>query len=271
MFSYYLQGRSYYFASAKDVEKHLIDLNKIIANQNEYDHFYKSKDFENGMYDRWGTTIGTYLNGTNIPKFLKERVLPTIFKRIKVIDKSYMSVTDMNIDYHNTSNAFLCAKTFRPANSVIVNYLNYVDFRAFMTLQSVGQANFQKCCKILFKRVVVTEDACTMVRPYGKQIKQVFEQLHILDDYVQTAWNKGDFNMGDIVANTSLDISDESDTVKRNPQYNQERYFKIPGIGSKFCFLHIKTGNLRFHIYPDNTNKKIYVPYIGPHRSIPSA
>jgi len=122
----------------------------------------------------------------------------------------------------------------------------------------------------MFKRVIITTDACAMVRPLGKFIKQVFGQLIVLDEYIQKAWTNGTFNEGNVAANTSLDITDESTTVKQNPSYNQYRRFRIPGIGSKYCFIHIKTGALRFHIYPDNTNRVIYVPYIGKHLPTPS-
>lgn len=126
MFSYYLQGRSYYYASKDEVIAHLCALNKIIANQNDYDHFYKSMNFDNYRFDKW-SSIGSFLSGTELPRFLRERVLPSILKRFKIINKSYMSVADMNADYRNTSNAFLCAKTLRPAVSVIVDYSGYVD------------------------------------------------------------------------------------------------------------------------------------------------
>ena len=45
-----------------------------------------------------------------------------------------------------------------------------------------------------------------------------------------------------------------------------ERMFKLPN-GRTECFeLHIKTGNLRFHFFPENL--KIYIGYIGVHLSI---
>lgn len=269
MFSYYLQDRSYYFASKENVIDHFIAINKIIAHNNEYDHFYKSKNFENCIFDKW-RTIGSFLSSTEVPEFLKRRILPSVFKRFKVIDERYMSVVDMNREYPKTSNAFLCAKTSRPAVSVIVDYINYFDFRAFMVIQTIGQANFQKCCNIMFKHVIVTVDACTMVKPLGKFIRQIFETLLILDDYIQTTWTNGVFNEREIATKTSLNISDESTTVKQNPIYSRKRYFRIPGIGSQYCFIHIKTGALRLHIYPDNDNKKVYVPYIGVHLPTPS-
>jgi hypothetical protein len=46
-------------------------------------------------------------------------------------------------------------------------------------------------------------------------------------------------------------------------KYRNQRMFTMPD-GRKECFeLHIKVGNLRFHLFPENG--KIYVGYIGKH------
>lgn len=100
-------------------------------------------------------------------------------------------------------------------------------------------------------------------------VKQIYERLLQLDHYLLYEWKKGAFNEGDVAAKPPLTISDESDSVKRDRAYNHHRYFRIPEIGGQFCFLHIKTGALRFHIYPDDSRKTIYVPYIGPHLPTP--
>jgi hypothetical protein len=47
--------------------------------------------------------------------------------------------------------------------------------------------------------------------------------------------------------------------------YGNERIFQMPSGGTEIFELHIKTGDLRFHFYPDNKNFKIFVGYIGPH------
>lgn len=60
-------------------------------------------------------------------------------------------------------------------------------------------------------------------------------------------------------------ISDESDTVKQKPKLKSARYFNIPDVGGQYCFLHIKAGDLRIHIYPHEAKKIVYVAYIGSH------
>lgn len=270
MFSYYFQDRSYYFAKDKDVICHLNAVNKIVANSDQFDHFVQTQDFYDGIYDRWGNTIGSVLKDSNrTSKFIVERVLPSILRRTKIIANSYKSIADMNVDCHNTSNAFLCATTRMPAIGIVVDYQDYVSFRSFIITQTIGPKNFKKCCLAMLKKVVLTKEAFDMVRPYGKMVRQVYERLQQLDYYILYEWKNGTFCEGDVSAKTPLTISDESDSVKRDRTYNHHRYFRIPNIGSQYCFLHIKTGALRFHIYPDNDTKTIYVPYIGPHLPTP--
>lgn len=270
MFSYYFQNRSYYFANDLDVVDHLNAVNKIVANSDQFDHFVQPQGFYDGIYDRWGNTVGSVLkDSSRTSKYIVERVLPRIRGRCKIITNSYNSIADMNVDYHNTSNAFLCASTRMPTVGIVVDYKDYVSFRSFIISQTVGSSNFKKCCQMMLKKVVLTKDAYDMVRPYGKMVKQIYERLLQLDHYLLYEWKKGVFNEGDVAAKTPLTISDESDSVKRDRAYNHHRYFRIPEIGGQFCFLHIKTGVLRFHIYPDDSTKTIYVPYIGPHLPTP--
>lgn len=270
MFSYYFQNRSYYFADDEDVIEHLMAVNKIVANSDQFDHFIQPKDFYDGIYDRWGNTIGSVFKDDNrLPKYIIERVLPNIQKRTKVIANSYVALSDMNVAYQKTSNAFLCATTRMPAVGIVVDYQDYILFRTFIISKTIGPGNFKRCCLMMLKKVILTKDAYDMVRPYGKMVKQVFERLLQLDYYLQYEWKKGVFNEGDVSIKSPLTISDESDSVKRNRAYNHYRYFRIPNIGGRYCFLHIKTGALRFHIYPVDCTKTVYVPYIGPHLPTP--
>ena len=270
MFNYYFQNRSYYFASDQDVVEHLKAVNKIVANSDQFDLFVQPQDFLDGIYDRWCNTVGSVLkDSSRMPKYIVERVLPSIRKRTKIISNSYKSIADMNVDYYRTRNAFLCATTRMPAVGIVVGYQDYVSFRTFIISQTVGSSNFQKCCQMMLKNVVLTKDAYDMVRSYGKMVKQIYERWLQLDHYLLYEWETGVFNEGDVAAKTPLTISDESDSVKRDRAYNHYRYFRIPNIGGQYCFLHIKTGALRFHLYPENSTKTIYVPYIGPHLPTP--
>ncbi|MEN8215154.1 MAG: hypothetical protein ABFS56_02000, partial [Pseudomonadota bacterium] len=60
-----------------------------------------------------------------------------------------------------------------------------------------------------------------------------------------------------------LDVSGESDGTLI--KYGQLRKFRLPNRERKLFEQHIKTGDLRFHFYPDEKTKTIYVGYIGKH------
>jgi len=63
-----------------------------------------------------------------------------------------------------------------------------------------------------------------------------------------------------------VNISDESDSVKSKNQLKQQRYFKISDkLGSQYCYFHVKLGDIRMHIFPDENERVIYVAYVGAH------
>jgi len=96
----------------------------------------------------------------------------------------------------------------------------------------------------------------------NKMLLQIINRLKSLNDYAEH-WKTGDFSYEDVNATTDLRISPESNNTIKN--YGSLRRFTIPNQGKKLFDLHIKTGNLRFHFYPDNNNRKIYIGYIGKH------
>jgi hypothetical protein len=61
-------------------------------------------------------------------------------------------------------------------------------------------------------------------------------------------------------------VSGESKNVKNNPKLKKERIFFLPNGTKQFFEKHIKlSGGFRLHFYPDETQKKIYIGYVGPH------
>jgi hypothetical protein len=61
----------------------------------------------------------------------------------------------------------------------------------------------------------------------------------------------------------ALNISPESDKTMSQKKLRNQRIFSMPD-GRRECFeLHIKSGDLRFHFFPEDG--KIYVGYIGEH------
>jgi hypothetical protein len=97
----------------------------------------------------------------------------------------------------------------------------------------------------------------------SKYFNQVVERLKQLDAFAKK-WISGQFSDKQL-KEFGLNVSGESrQTLQR---YGRERRFRLPD-GSKRLFeKHIKTGDLRFHFYPDEQNYHIYVGYIGAHLS----
>lgn len=266
MFSYYLQDRSYYFASDSEVISHINELNNIIAQSDGYDHFFRYKNFEKTLYDR-KACIEDFIISGKIPEYIVRRVYPAILRHVRAIDSSFMSLSDMDKELKRTYNAFLGPRFHMTSNGLLSSYNDYYLFRESYINKNVAGNNFKKCCEITLRNVVVTNDAYSFVKSRGKEARVIFDKLTELDKYISSKWTKGhDFNENHVRANTTLDISDESDTTKNTPQYRAQRYFNIKGKGGHYCYIHIKFGNgLRCHIYPDNDAHIIYVPYIGPH------
>ena len=269
MFSYYLQDRSYYYASDVQAVKHLKELNKIISVSDEFDHFLKQKDFEKCAYTK-RLSIKDFLYGSSTDLYLQKRVIPELLRKIKTIDHCYMDLASMDDDCKKTTNAFLGPLFFSPCNRLLSNCLEYQQFRQCYSATNVNGGNFEKCCKIALKNVIIEDGAFKFVRGLGKETTQIFADLMALDHYITYYWKQGAFVEADVQAKENLVISDESDTTKQNPKYKNKRLFNISTLGSEYCFLHIKSGRgKRFHIYPDENNRKVYVPYIGPHLPTP--
>jgi hypothetical protein len=76
-------------------------------------------------------------------------------------------------------------------------------------------------------------------------------------------WKTRDFSYQNVNDTSSLRISPES--VSTMNLFGEDRRFQMPTGGTQIFELHIKTGNFRFHFYPDNKSKTVYIGYIGPH------
>jgi hypothetical protein len=98
----------------------------------------------------------------------------------------------------------------------------------------------------------------------SKFFDQIIEKLKRLNEYANN-WQKGSYS--DYAAKQyGLDVSGESDSTLN--KYGRQRKFRLPNRKKELFEKHIKTGDLRFHFYPDEESKTIYVGYIGKHLPI---
>lgn len=264
MFCYYLQHCSYYFASKEEVLLHIQELSKIQSLADKYDEFLIYNKFDETRYDRF-SSLGDFFSSTNVTDAIRIRIWPNIKKRCKIVKDDYLSLKDINSARPKTSNAFLGPRFHFKITELIINCEQYKLFRAEKLLTRLNGNNFANCCSIGLRSVFATKDAINMVMSIGNLVSSVFRQMVELDEYINKYWKNGVFSLADVNAKTNLTISDESNTVKQKPHLRRYRYFNIPGYGGQYCYLHIKIGGLRVHIYPDNEKREIHVPYIGPH------
>lgn len=94
-----------------------------------------------------------------------------------------------------------------------------------------------------------------------KYLDEIIEKLKLLDQYSQD-WKEGPYRLQRL-KEYGLDVSPESPPTRQ--QYAKDRTFRLPNRERKVFEHHIKAGDLRFHFYPDNKDRKIYVGYIGKH------
>lgn len=115
-----------------------------------------------------------------------------------------------------------------------------------------------------FPNLILCGDVKRQLKNVGMSgfLNQIIERLRTLDTFAAN-WKTGAFNLDRLNAKTNLRASKESASTMN--LYGASRRFKLPDGRRELFEIHIKTGNFRFHFYPDNQEKKVYVGYIGPH------
>jgi len=121
-----------------------------------------------------------------------------------------------------------------------------------------------------FPNLILCNEVEKQLKKLGasKMLFQIIERLRTLDKYAKE-WEAGSFDYKKVNTETNLRISPESDSTLN--MFSSLRKFTVNGQGKKVFDLHIKTGDLRFHFYPDNEAKKIYIGYIGKHLRVASS
>ena len=101
-------------------------------------------------------------------------------------------------------------------------------------------------------------------------ISRIYQKLVRLNAYAEK-WESGGFSTDD-VADFGVKVSSESETVRNNKVFSKHRIFRLPPTEEepqkrekRFFGAHVKTGDIRFHFYADDTTRKVYIGYIGKH------
>ena len=97
----------------------------------------------------------------------------------------------------------------------------------------------------------------------SKFFDQIIDKLDRLNEYAEN-WQNGSYS-DQAAKQYGLDVTGESDGTLE--KYGRQRKFRLPNKKRQLFEKHIKTGDLRFHFYPDDESHTIYVGYIGSHLS----
>lgn len=116
----------------------------------------------------------------------------------------------------------------------------------------------------LFPHLIFCDGVKSQISELGKSsnLTNIIERLRVLDK-VALDWTNGDFNYSQTNKSYRLTIHPESKPTIDN--YRQARIFSLPDKRKELFSLHIITGDLRIHFYPDNNEKKVYIGYVGHH------
>jgi hypothetical protein len=168
--------------------------------------------------------------------------------------------------FPDSKNAFLGIDFVEVSVSSLLQITDNISYKIFKNkdLWTVTFRNLWSKREELFPNLTLCGNVENQILRIGNsnQFNQIVERLTSFDNAVKN-WRDGEFSYKSINANSSLRISPESDGTMSS--YGNERIFQMPSGGTEIFELHIKTGDLRFHFYPDNKNFKIFVGYIGPH------
>ncbi|MBX2976615.1 MAG: hypothetical protein KF721_10805 [Ignavibacteriaceae bacterium] len=261
MFNFYLSKIGYETATSTEIEANFILLNELVVLEPSPEDFFLKNE---NIWDL--NTKEGHLGDVIFSKFDSEfasRVVPKMIESIKSIEEEFTALEEFDSSTYKIYNSFYGAKFENSDDRHISDKEKYERFKK-ENLWDLTSESFWERREQLFSNIILCPSIENDLKKIGSTyLKQIKDKLVALDNYVTSHWSNGNFNYNDANEKSSLNISPESKKTMDQQKYYNQRVFKLPD-GRNECFeLHIKTGNLRFHFFPEN--KKIYVGYIGKH------
>ena len=257
MFNFYLANIGYENASVAELEENFKTLNIIVKEAKPEDTFLRSDTF-------WYIETSEGIFCEIIATFTDGQLIGTVCKLLESIssEKDFRTLDEIDTYYPQKKNAFWGA-CFEEENERHIDTEEKYHLFKKQKIQDITKGiEIWERRSLLFERVILCPEVETQLKSVG-YTEQILNKLLELDSYCENYWQKGTFSYKDANEYASLKISPESASTMSDPKKKQMRLFKLPN-GKTECFeLHIKTGNLRFHFFPDNL--KIYIGYIGAH------
>jgi hypothetical protein len=253
MFNFYLYNKSYEKANSAQLEENLLILNDLAVVEHAKEDFFCKNDSIWDVVD---------------PKIQNEQfrytVLPKLFGKIASIQENFSTLEEFDQAYSNTYNAFYGVFDEPVSERHINDKETYLTFKD-KHLWDLTPTTLWERRAILFSKLILCPSVKDNLEKIGssKYFSQIVDRLKELNRYAVEEWTEGNFEYRKARKSTSLDISPESESTMS--LYGDQRLFKMHEGRSEYFSLHIKTGDFRFHIYPENG--KIFVGYIGKHLS----
>lgn len=271
--NYYLDLLTLCNASAKQIEaffRFAFDVMNYSSNNKEdeiKEHFFKD---DNALIN------GKNKSGTPLNEVIFRGSGEVANWIIPVVLKSFMAAKDFdNVPFGKISDR---RPQLHPNAKIITSRIphnlwelyekdHYNSFRDYHITQKIYSKDCEKYFHKHLPNIVLTKKAIEKFKTLGRNDKEtIISDLRKLNEFIDTTWKKGDFPIVMFSDTTGVAASDETKKTKNDPDCQRERLFSIPGIGSIYCFLHIKISNTyRIHFYPNSIDRKVYIPYIGKH------
>ncbi|MEN5432827.1 hypothetical protein ABE545_04195 [Sphingobacterium faecium] len=263
MFNFYLSKIGYENASSSEIEDNFMLLNEIVVEDpTPEDSFLKNENIWE-MNTKEGVLGEVVFSDKFSDMQFAHIVVPKLIESMKSINDKFTTLDEFDNSQYKIYNSFYGAKFELTNDRHISNREKYEKFKKD-NLWDLAPDSFWERREQLFAKIILCPSVENDLRRVGSSyLSQIKNKLVELDNYVVSNWKNDSFNYSDANEKSSLNISPESKQTMNQEKYRNQRMFKLPD-GRNECFeLHIKTGNLRFHFFPEET--KIYVGYIGKH------
>ena len=254
MNNYFLLNESVSFLNYLDFKSQMLQL--LVIEREVDDLFLKHQSiWDINVFNSLFSTFGQ-----------EEQIIVKFIEQMKSIEDYPNNEETLDSMYEFMSNAFLgCdfSRTTIAKDRQVTNEETFKIFK-FNTLWDVTFRNFWHKRTKLFPSLTLCGEVEKQISNIGNsnQFNQIIDRLKEFNSAISN-WTHGDFSYRTINENYALRISPESEQTMN--RYGSERSFKMPTGRTEVFELHIKTGLFRFHFYPSNTDRKVYIGYIGPH------
>lgn len=209
----------------------------------------------NDLYENFGQT---------------EQAIVKFIEQVDTVDEYIATESIFDTLYPDEMNAFLGIYFSDIPITLPKQIINAYTFNNFkdVNLWDFSFRDLWSKREQLFPNLVLCGDVESQVSKIGNSsfLNQIVERLRTLNE-ATGIWKNGtgDFSYKAVMRDFPLRISPES--TQTMAKYGNQRLFSLPNGHREYFELHIKTGDLRFHFFADNTERVVYVGYIGSHLS----